>query len=290
MKHHVLLVVSTLDGTGPGRIMSDLARGLSSEGHQVMLVATHGEVSGDLTRGLPPTSWDNLSMKSMFDIRGARKLERIARSFRPTVIHTRTFRADLVARWVARRLGVPLINNIVNVHPNDTFALHGTAKGSLVMLLYKATMPRGLSVVVNARALVEPTARVLRMDPGDVRVIHDGIDMQPFQQAVATGSPHTEGVTFVTSARLHPQKGLDVLIEAAALVIRELPDARFLIAGTGPLQEELEELTVRRGVEDPVDLLGWCDDMPSLLRGADVYVLPSRYEGLPGSVIEAMAA
>src|SRR5512146_1957784 len=90
----------------------------------------------------------------------------------------------------------------------------------------------------------------------------------------------------LTAARLSPQKAIDVLLSAAALV----PDAVFVIAGEGPERAGLEARAEALGIAPRVRFLGARDDIPELLAICDLFVLPSLFEGLPLSVLEAMAA
>ncbi len=90
----------------------------------------------------------------------------------------------------------------------------------------------------------------------------------------------------LTVARLDEQKGIAHLIDAAALV----PGVVFAIAGDGPDRAALEGRAAERGVSSRVRFLGHRRDVPALLAIADLFVLPSLYEGFPLSVLEAMAA
>ena len=94
--------------------------------------------------------------------------------------------------------------------------------------------------------------------------------------------PHT----VLTVARLDPQKGLHDLVAAAALV----PEARVMVVGEGPERPALETEIARLGLGDRVHLLGFRSDVPDLLAASDLFVLPSLFEGLPLSILEAMAA
>ena len=100
---------------------------------------------------------------------------------------------------------------------------------------------------------------------------------------LAAGRP---GYLVLTPARLDEQKGHAELLVAAT----KLPDTTFLLAGDGPLRGELEALARRLGMADRCVFLGHRDDVPALLAAADLFVLPSHFEGLPVSVLEAMAA
>jgi glycosyltransferase involved in cell wall biosynthesis len=90
----------------------------------------------------------------------------------------------------------------------------------------------------------------------------------------------------LTVARLDKQKGLNYLLEAAALV----PEAMFVVAGEGPERPALEAQTRALGLSNRVVFLGYRADVDDLLASCDLFVLPSLFEGLPLSVLEAMAA
>jgi glycosyltransferase involved in cell wall biosynthesis len=91
-------------------------------------------------------------------------------------------------------------------------------------------------------------------------------------------------------ARLMPQKGQRYLIEAAAQLTPTMPDVRFLMVGDGALRAELEDLALAHGVADAFVFPGIRTDIPEILAASDLFVLPSLWEGLPLSLLEAMAA
>lgn len=88
---------------------------------------------------------------------------------------------------------------------------------------------------------------------------------------------------------LTPVKNHEALLAAAVPLRRAVPDARVVLAGDGPRRDELGALAERLGLADAVTFLGVRDDVPRLLRAADVFVLPSHREGLPLSLVEAHA-
>jgi L-malate glycosyltransferase len=93
------------------------------------------------------------------------------------------------------------------------------------------------------------------------------------------------------AGRLSPEKGVDVFLHAASIVAGVLPEARFVVIGGGPLRGELEALAGDLGLlEDRVRFLGFRDDAADLIAGLDILAVPSRSEGTPLVVGEAMAA
>jgi glycosyltransferase involved in cell wall biosynthesis len=145
------------------------------------------------------------------------------------------------------------------------------------------------SAVVRDFAIAEEGAK-----PDRIVVIPNGIDVAPYLQPLTRvelcaelGLPN-EAVLIGSVGRLTRQKGFDVLIEALAQ--SALPSVHLLIIGTG---EEADRLTAQaqyRGLSERVHLLGYRRDVPRLLGALDLYVQPSRFEGMPNALLEAMAA
>ncbi len=102
--------------------------------------------------------------------------------------------------------------------------------------------------------------------------------------------PDGSGPLLGTVARLEPQKGLDVLIRAVAVLSPLMPGMRCIMVGRGGLEEELRTLARSLGVEGQVLFLGPRSDIPAILAALDIFVLPSRFEGLSLALLEAMAA
>jgi glycosyltransferase involved in cell wall biosynthesis len=91
-------------------------------------------------------------------------------------------------------------------------------------------------------------------------------------------------------ANLRPEKGHDVLLDAAPHILAVHPEAEFVLAGHGPCRSALEAQAHACGVDRHVRFLGECRNVPDILADGDLFVLPSRTEAMPNAVIEAMAA
>jgi len=95
--------------------------------------------------------------------------------------------------------------------------------------------------------------------------------------------------TIAVVGRLHWQKGLDWLLSSMPRIFSSFPDARLLVVGHGPDQSRLTDLARELQVSDRVHFLGWREDVPRILAGSEMLILPSRWEGMPNVVLEAMA-
>jgi glycosyltransferase involved in cell wall biosynthesis len=125
------------------------------------------------------------------------------------------------------------------------------------------------------------------MKPDDVVVVHNAIETAAFQQPAGEATAGDDARPVVLAlARLHHRKGIADLLTAASM----LPHAIIRVAGEGPERLSLERLAEKLGVAERVQFLGTRTDVADLLRGCTLFVLPSLAEGLPVSVIEAMAA
>ena len=213
-------------------------------------------------------------------------LARLLRRERPDVFHAHlswqlACKFPLAAAELAR---IPAVVATVQLYVDAPLST-----SSLVQLRAIARrVGRYIAVSDNIAGVLR---RDLRLADGRVDVIHNAVDLTRFAAApdrelrrTLTGNDRTPLV--LTAARLHEQKGLDVLIKA----VPGVPDACFAIAGDGPERRQLEKLAADLGVEDRVRFLGSRSDIPALLGASDLFVLPSRYEGFPLALLEAMAA
>lgn len=127
------------------------------------------------------------------------------------------------------------------------------------------------------------------------RVIPNGIDlaawkMPPRDEARRMLDVEPDDFVVLAVGRLHKQKGHKYLLQAAAEVLKEKPNALFLIAGYGPLLAKLERRARKLGIAERVRFLGYCKEVDALLAAADLFVLPSLWEGMSNAILEAMAA
>jgi glycosyltransferase involved in cell wall biosynthesis len=168
-----------------------------------------------------------------------------------------------------------------------TFELALSRRVAVQQLLLTRAVDRYLAVSEQARAQV---VRELGWPAKKIDVVHNAVwprlASSPSHSLRASIVSRPSTPLVLVPARLHPQKGHRYLLHA----VDRVPNAHFVFAGDGPEREYLSNLASVLGVAQRVTFLGHRDDMQELLAIADLVVLPSLYEGLPISVLEAMGA
>lgn len=145
------------------------------------------------------------------------------------------------------------------------------------------------AIVVNSQE-VDAYIRRHYWAPGDrIRLVSNGIDVDRFHPRSRAEEAGTAG-PIVSIGRLVAQKNHALFLSAAAALLREFPEQRFVIVGDGPLRGELEAETRRLGIADRVTFAGERRDVERILRDASLFWLTSRWEGMPNVVLEALAS
>jgi glycosyltransferase involved in cell wall biosynthesis len=225
----------------------------------------------------------------------------IVRERRPDIVHTTLFEADVAGRIGARRAGVPVVSTLANEsygsahrseYPNRRLKLLGAQVVDLTSARLTVRMHAVSNHVADVMAtrLLYPRSRIDVIPRGrDAVTLGRRSDERREQARRALGLTPGEPLV-LTVARQERAKGLDVLIDTVKPVRKEHEGTKYAVAGrgggaSGYLLEQLAEV----GAESDFTFLGTRSDVAELLCAADVFVLPSRREGLPGSLLEAMA-
>lgn len=214
---------------------------------------------------------------------GAPALLRAIRHHKPDIVQTYLFGGNTAGRPAAKIAGVPVVvsgyaSTDPWMRPHHIAADMASAKFATAHL-------------ANADAVADSVVRRCRVPRASVEVIHTG---RPIPESPASHDARADGtVVGIAAGRIHRAKGYDILIEALA---QADPRIRVKVAGAGPVVhgglssiQKLEEVAEKAGVADRIEFLDVRDDVDALMAASDFHVLPSRWEGLPGVLIEAMA-
>jgi len=206
------------------------------------------------------------------------------------IVHTHLIGANAIAKPLAALCGVKI--RINHDHCNDKTS----DPKRWVPIVNKISNRLSTHVIAVSQSTRDYLVEHERMPQDRVTTIHNGIDLEVFrprpeQRAAARQHLGLPMDAFVVAGigRLSYQKNFSLFIDVAAAVAAQRPTAYFLIAGTGPEEQQLRDRATRLGIDQRLRFLGYVDDMAKLYPAVDALLLTSRYEGLPITILEAMA-
>lgn len=231
-----------------------------------------------------------------------RELRGLLLAERPDVVHTAIWDADLAGRLAAARTGLPVLCSLVNTPYAPARLADPNVTAGKLRVLREVDSATARTLVTHFHAVTEGVARdaerTLRIPRRRITVVERGRDpdalgrRDPARRAAARAAL---GVTdadelVVAVGRQEHQKAHPQLVEAVARLAPTRPRLVLAIAGrAGNASAELATTIERLGMADRVRLLGHRDDVADLLAAADVFAMPSWYEGTAGAAIEALA-
>lgn len=258
-------------------------KGLRQLGHPTMLVA---HPDGELRRRAPQNpELVPLAPRFEIDFHAAWKLARIIRAFRPAILHAHDpHGVALAALALGFRMPSPAPLLVASRRVDFRLASNRLSKAKY----------RQVARFICASAAIGAILEHDGIAPERIVTVHEGVDLQHVAAAPPVSLHETfwlpHGAPIVLNvAALVPHKGQRHLIDAFALVVRAVPDARLVILGQGELHDALNKQVHHHGLEKHVLLPGFRTDVLSLLKTADIFVMSSVMEGLGTSLLDAMA-
>ncbi|MGH7607186.1 MAG: glycosyltransferase family 4 protein [Gemmatimonadales bacterium] len=278
--------------SGPGRQLTALAQALQGVGAGCLVVVFH-------RRGRPPPAFarylqDAAVEHCVIEDRGpvdwqmAARVGTVLRDWQPSLVQTHGYKATAVA-YLLRKMGCPW---------PWIGCFHGFTTENLKGRFYHWIDRRLLGAAERIVVMSHAQARAFRHAGRRVRMIYNaalppapppaGDPAERDRLAALAGSLPRPLVGVV--GRLSPEKGVDLFLDACAILVRNGRPFSGLVAGEGPERPRLEAQCRRLGLEACVRFLGHVDDVAGLYRNLDLLVLPSRSEGLPNALLEALQA
>jgi glycosyltransferase involved in cell wall biosynthesis len=221
-------------------------------------------------------------------INGLLKLWRILKQGKFDAMITFTHDSNMLGLPLAKMAGIPAR---VGTHLGEIRGMSRWREWLHTFLINRGV----IQTLVASSARTMNNAVAVGVNPQRVKVIYNTImpfdvrnmDRYSIRQKLGL---RVDDVFFLAVGRLVYEKGHEFLVEAMSTVTKSNPHAVVGICGDGPLREQLTHQIERLGLQEKVKLLGLWDDLHELLAAADVFVLPSRWEGLPMALLEGMMA
>ncbi|MBI4003951.1 MAG: glycosyltransferase [Candidatus Omnitrophica bacterium] len=293
----VLEVSTSLDPGGVTTYLAGLVRSLPRAQFEVALASGVERFQADLVRQLDVPHYPvhlTKSIDPLKDVLALCELVRLIRRRRFDVVHTNMCKADLVGGLAARLCRVPLL--ISTAHGPTQLTVGPSRRQALFDRLEALVLQRLPHRVIGVSAATTRTLLAKqKVRPQQVVTIPNGLGPRDGRDSGARArvrealSLAPEQLVMAMVGRLQPPKTPEVLIEAMRRLRPVWSDAVCLIIGEGPQTPRLAALIDRHGLADAVRLLGHRDDVPGLLAACDLFVLSTSSEGMPMSVLEAMA-
>lgn len=282
----VLHVINGEHYSGAERVQDLLAQNLAPLGFEVGLACLKPGRFATMRRAQSAPMIE-LQMNSRFDLRPARRLARLVREENYALVHTHTPRAAMIGRLAAALAQVPLVHHVHSPTDSDSTRKWQDRVNARIE---RYSLCGASAVIAVSYSLADYAARQ-GISENCIRVVPNGV---PVLGPLPPRKPPTQTWTLGIVALFRPRKGLEVLLDALAVLRSAGLDVRLRAVGdfeSAEYRQHIDRHVARRGVGDCIDWVGFTDDVPSELAQLDLFVLPSLFgEGLPMVILEAMAA
>lgn len=290
---NVLHVITTINRGGAENHLIELVRGQRSHGWKVGVAYLKGDGYWADTLSMLDVDVYPLELVRYGELRPLLRLLKLIRDLRPNIVHAHMPPAEIYVRLAL--LGVPMRPAfVISKHNDEPFY-----RGFGWRFIGRWVASRACHLIAISDAVNRYMRINLKLMEVATSTVYYGVDPAPFRdvsgEVVAELRMRWGAVEDVwiigTVARLVPQKALHILIEGYAIYRRVASKPSLLvIAGYGPLDEELKSLAENLGIGAEVKWAGFREDIPAVMRSLDLFVLTSVYEGFGLVLIEAMAA
>ena len=293
----MLLVATSIDSGGVTTYLANLVRQLPRDRYEVALASGPEQFQVSLVQQLDVPHYPIALTKSINPIKdlvAVYQLCRLIRRERFDVVHSHMAKADLVAAlaaWFCR------VSCIVSTAHGPTRLTPGPSWRQSIFDAFERIYRRLNTIVISvSTATTHLLLTKYRVPPEKIMTIPNGVDVKRIRAAADRENARrrlslgSEQPVIGIVGRLVAQKSPETLILAMRELVQKWPNLVCLIVGDGPRAAELTQLVRDHQLDRSVRLLGHREDVPALLSALDIFVLPTNYEGMSLSVLEAMAA
>ena len=279
------MLIPHLGGGGAERVTALLARGLSREKYELHLGLV---TERDAGKEEMPARVGIHALGAGRVRTGVFRLLKLVRRLKPDLILSGMAHLNFLVLLL--RPYFPAETKVL-VRQNGTVSslLAIQKRSGLTRLLYKRLYPRADRVICQSKAMAKDLVRMLAIAEARLAVMPNPVDVDEIRNATGEDLWNGRGPHLLAVGRLSREKGFDLLLPALAAVRKRFPHADLTIAGKGQEERALKALSRKLGLEDAVRFVGYVERPSVYFRGATVFVLSSRHEGLPNALLEATA-
>jgi len=290
----ILYVIDGQEFGGGEQGFGQLSTGLNKEKFKVQVAAHSGGVLEErvLNQNIP---FFPVDMSKRFSLSTVQEIAKIVSQNNVDIVHSMGARSDFLARVACRKLPKTAVINTIAMFI-DGFDV-GPLKKTVYLLADRWSAQFVDHYIAVSQAIGHRLTERCGIPEDKITVIYNGVDRNRYERQMGVADETRRslgiqsGVPIIGAiGRLVYQKGYIYLLEAAALVLQKMPHVRFVLVGEGPEEASLKQKATSLGISDSCIFTGARYDVAELLSSFDVFILSSVLEGLPRTVIEAMAA
>jgi len=277
---------------GVEQVVQKLALHLVDEGFEVGIFTLDDGTRDFELQDVPEISFytasaldltDIIGLQSMFSVSALREFRRVLREFQPDIVHAhnRFFYTSVIAALYSIRADYKLVTTL---HLGDIGMISGL--GGAAAKTFEQTISRFVISRSEQVICVSAAAELMAQSLGAKRtaVVRNAVDVDEF-------SPNpTNGKSLLYIGRFVHNNGIQDLLTALPSILDTHPDAEIHLVGSGPLEEEVQKTIQSSGLSDSVTIYDYVDDISEMYNRASVFCRPSYSEGLPLTMLEAMAS
>jgi glycosyltransferase involved in cell wall biosynthesis len=281
----LLLLIPHLGGGGAEQVTAQLARHLNPQHFEIHLCLIGEDRPG--TKSIP--RWVHIHRLHRRRVRHAwLPLVQLIRAEKPDVILSGMAHLNFLILLLK-----PLLPRRTCILVRQNTTASSVAKTWLYRLAYRHLYRRAHTIVCQSSAMASDLAAAFALPAAKLKVAANPIDVKVIQAACAVchrGTPPDSWPRLLTVGRLAPEKGIDLLLHVLQEVKQIHPQVHLQILGVGREESALRQLSIELNIADAVTFAGHHDNPPDFYTEATLFVLPSRYEGMPNALLEAAAA
>jgi glycosyltransferase involved in cell wall biosynthesis len=283
MRKKIAIVVLSLGVGGAESMVAQLAANIDKSHFDVYVISMHSSEGTIIEKRFAENriNVSFLNHDTAPNVSALLKLFMQLNKIKPDIVHTHMSAFIYTIPWIF--LNRKKILHTIHNRPIYEFS---QKLRSIIKALYH--MNKAIPIAISD-TIAKETKDVYKIKEDKIEVIYNPVDISKYNKS-SIKRKKGEDVTFINVARFTSVKNQSLLIDAFSKVREQIKNVKLILVGDGELRNAVEKKVAQNGLSDVVEFTGNIQNVAEKLRSADAFVLPSRYEGLPLTILEAMAS
>lgn len=284
MKKKLAVVVPSLRGGGAEKVIINILRNIDKNKFDIKLILVKKE--GPYVKLIP----DDILVSDL-------NKERVRYSLLKLIKELNEFKPDIIFSTLGHlNIALLSIRKLIKGNPKIIVREANTPSKSIssnkrfLTTLYKYFYPKADLIVAQCKEMKDDIVDIFNIDEKKITYIYNPVDIEGIKNCCKNKNPYNNNkINLLSVGRLTFQKGFDILIDAFNIVLKKIPNAHLTILGEGILKNDLQKQAEILGIRENISFVGFKENPYPYYYYSDVYILSSRWEGFPNTLLEALA-